>query len=112
MDRIKIRFERPEFIHKGNVTICLMSYTVPELCIFSRVKAISKCKEGDEYDQIIGERISQARAEIAARNEVKEFVLEEIRLLKIRKVVLDNLVEEIKIFNSHDKEAILKFVEE
>ena len=36
----------------------------------------------------------------------------EAGLLKIRKVVLDNLVEEIKIFNSHDKEAILKFVEE
>lgn len=112
MDRIKIRFSRPRFVHKGNVTICMMNYSVPELDIYSRVKAIAKCREGDNYSDYIGERISQARAEIAARNGVKEIVTEELRRTEMYKYSIEKLIEDIKIFNSHDREAILRFLSE
>lgn len=112
MDRIKIRFSRPKFIHKKNVTICMMTFCVGELNYYSRVKGISKCKEGDTYDERVGERIAQARAEIAARNEVKEVVMEEIRKTAQWNYQLNRLVDDIKIFNSHDRDAIKEFIVE
>lgn len=114
MDRIKIRFSRPKFIHvsEKKMTICIMNFSVPELDIKSRIKGTSKCNNSDKYDKKIGERISQSRAEIAARNKVKEVAIETLRKVKLIENGLDNLICDIKNFNKHDKDSILEFVVE
>lgn len=114
MDRIKIRFSRPKFIHvsEKKMTICIMNFSVPELDINSRIKGTSKCNDSDEYNKKTGERIAQSRAEIAARNKVKEVAMETLRKVKLIESELDNLICDIKNFNNHDKESILEFVVE
>ena len=114
MDRIKIRFSRPKFIHvsEKKMTICIMNFSVPELDINSRIKGTSKCNDSDDYNKKTGERIAQSRAEIAARNKVKEVAIETLRKVKLIEYELDNLICDIKNFNNHDKESILEFVVE
>ena len=104
MDRIKIRFSRPKFIHvsEKKMTICIMNFSVPELDINSRIKGTSKCNDSDEYNKKTGERIAQSRAEIAARNKVKEVAIETLRKVKLIENGLDNLICDIKNFNKHD----------
>lgn len=110
MDRIKIKFTRPEFTYKDKVTICKLSFYVKELDLEYTVKAVSKCNESDKYNKVIGERVSQARAEIKARNIVKEYATNIMRYLKDRLSGYEKLLEEINNFNDHDRTEINKYL--
>lgn len=110
MERIKVSFGEPVFIHNGMNTVCKLNYYLKlGICEGTKGQVIAVAKfnpEDKEYNEHIGEKVALAKAEIKARKEAKRSLLELMKFINIELTRMESAISEIDSFNKRDKESI------
>ena len=110
MERVKVSFGEPVFIHNGMNTVCKLNYHLKlGICegIKGQVVTVAKFNPDDkEYNEHIGEKVALAKAEIKARKEAKRFLLGLMKFINTELDRIENAISEIGSFNIRDRESI------
>lgn len=104
MNRYKVSFINERYIILGNVTKCILTCEFQGKRFIVRAQAV--CSEDDLYDISIGKFIALTKAQIKARNKVRNSIAIALAEIETELDKLRNTITSLDEYSDHDCEQL------